>query len=130
MSIDSRYIERDGLRYHVQVIGDNDTTPEDDGDWCTEADLQDWRDCRWQYVGIVVGIEDIEESKADLWSIVWGTLREAPAELDLDYYINNLYMSRTGPDGIVYESTMIEALMDEALINARAYRTKLCALPL
>jgi hypothetical protein len=116
VSIDQRYITRDGLQYLVQVIGDCDATP-DDVDCYTDDDKQDWRDCRWQYVGLVVTVEGIEASHASVWGVEWGEMREVPEPLDLDHYIHD-------------ESHLVTGLMDDALHNARLYRVALCKLPL
>jgi hypothetical protein len=114
MAIEERYVSGPGsLVFHVQLIGDQDATPDEYGDYDAEQKAA-WQDCRWQFVGLVVGVQGFRAS-AGLWGIEYGRgVRDDGRE-------------------ITFDDILVEALDDlkaEAVKAARAERVKLNAIPL
>jgi hypothetical protein len=80
-----------GLHITVQAIMEKDTdiTPEEDGDWTTEADREAWRSDEWEYVSFLVAVE-VNHTAIGFGStcgVVHGTLGEDP---DRDGVVNEV----------------------------------------
>jgi hypothetical protein len=126
MAMDERYIAGpNGLVYHVQIVSDVDSTPHD-ADCYSPEDIERWEECRWEYVGIVVNVENVP-AEVSVWGFEWGFLREDGTVLDWDYYLSP--ESGMIVDGVPGPS-VIDGLMEEARGAARRERDRLNALPL
>lgn len=114
MAIEERFISGPGpLVFHVQLVGDQDATP-DDAD-CYDAEQKAaWRDCRWQFVGLVVGVQGFRAS-AGLWGIEYGWgVKDDGTEITFDDIL----------------AEHLDNLKAEACALARDERVKLNAIPL
>lgn len=114
MALEERFVSGPGpLVFHVQLVGDQDATP-DDYD-CYDADQRAaWFDCRWQFVGLVVGVQGFHAS-AGLWAIEYGWgVKDDGTEVTFDDIL----------------AEHLDALKREARDLARAERIKLNSIPL
>lgn len=135
--IDSRVIERDGIRFRVAVHDDYDTSP-GDFDCYTEAQKRAFRAGDWQFVFVTVtpvmdGLDDGNPGylSDSLGGVEYGTFTctteddevTEVREIDLDYMIG-------GPPGHPEWAHPVPDMIQEVKASLRAVRNRLMRLPL
>lgn len=121
-------IERDGIKYHVALYADYDSTPTD-ADCYSPSDVEAYNRGDWQYVGVVLtpdlpGIAgaDLHDS---LWAVEYGDM---PAETE-PFQGGQHEAWHVGMDEIV-NTHPVPDMIAEVRANMRKLRDTLSALDL